>query len=103
MTSAGSETLSRSGAAADFHAPGGLTVGDEEAFRAAAAGLRGGLSSRVVVGEAGPIHLVRDPLAQDARMVPLFRAMAAYADASARGEAAPAVETPYSVPNPFQQ
>ncbi len=38
----------------------------------------GGLSSRCIVGEAGPMHLVTDALGLDAKLVPLYRAMAAY-------------------------
>ena len=48
--------------------------------------LDGGISSRVICGESGPAHLVSDPLGQDAKLVPLYRLMARYADASARGE-----------------
>jgi len=47
--------------------------------------LEGGLSSRTVAGESGPMHLVTDTLTQDAVLVPLYRAMARYADASAQG------------------
>ena len=48
-------------------------------------GLEGGLSSRTVSGETGPMHLVKDTLTQDAALVPLYRAMARYADLSAEG------------------
>lgn len=48
-------------------------------------GLHGGLSSRTIAGETGPMHLVTDTLTQDAALVPLYRAMARYADASAQG------------------
>jgi sugar phosphate isomerase/epimerase len=48
-------------------------------------GLQGGLSSRTISGETGPMHLVTDTLTQDAALVPLYRAMARYADASAQG------------------
>ena len=44
-----------------------------------------GLSSRAIVGETGPMHLVTDSLTQDAVLVPLYRAMARYADAGAQG------------------
>ncbi|MCC6579452.1 MAG: TIM barrel protein [Phycisphaeraceae bacterium] len=44
-----------------------------------------GLSSRCVIGESGPMHLVKDTLTQDALLVPLYRAMARYADAAAQG------------------
>lgn len=47
--------------------------------------LDGGLSSRAVIGETGQMHLVKDTLTQDAALVPLYRAMARYADASAAG------------------
>ena len=47
--------------------------------------LAGGLSSRAICGETGPMHLVTDTLTQDAALVPLYRAMARYADASAQG------------------
>eukprot|EP01084_Bolivina_argentea_P207719 354362_1 len=43
-------------------------------------GLKNGLTSRVIVGESGPYHLVKDPLTQDQRMMPLLRAMAQYCD-----------------------
>lgn len=48
--------------------------------------LLGGLSSRVIAGESGPAHLVQDPLTLDAKLVPLYRLMAKYADASAQGQ-----------------
>lgn len=58
-----------------------------------------GLSSRVVCGESGPMHGVHDPLRVDASLVPLYRMMAACADASARGEECrPAAQQH----NPFQ-
>ncbi len=47
--------------------------------------LAGGLSSRAICGETGPMHLVTDTLTQDATLVPLYRAMARFADASAQG------------------
>lgn len=47
--------------------------------------LAGGLSSRTICGETGPMHLVTDTLTQDAALVPLYRAMARFADASAQG------------------
>jgi sugar phosphate isomerase/epimerase len=47
--------------------------------------LKGGLSSRTISGETGPMHLVKDTLTQDAALVPLYRAMARWADASAQG------------------
>merc|ERR1719203_778719 len=43
-------------------------------------GFQNGLSSRTIVGESGPMHLVQDPLQQDQTMVPLLRAMAWYCD-----------------------
>ncbi|MDX1682111.1 MAG: TIM barrel protein [Phycisphaeraceae bacterium] len=54
-------------------------------FQLMTGALAGGLSSRTLSGETGPIHLVSDPLTQDAKLVPLYRAMARYADASAQG------------------
>ncbi len=47
--------------------------------------LAGGISSRAIIGETGPMHLVKDTLTLDAKLVPLYRAMARYADASAQG------------------
>jgi len=44
-----------------------------------------GLSSRVITGETGPAFLVKDTLTQDAKLVPLYRAMARVADAGAQG------------------
>jgi sugar phosphate isomerase/epimerase len=44
-----------------------------------------GLSSRTISGETGPMHLVKNALAQDATLVPLYRAMARFADAGAQG------------------
>ena len=46
--------------------------------------LQSGLSSRTIAGETGPMHLVQNTLTQDASLVPLYRAMARYADASAQ-------------------
>lgn len=34
----------------------------------------------MICGESGPIHLCTDPLSNDARLVPLFKAMARVAD-----------------------
>jgi len=48
--------------------------------------LRGGLSSRVVVGEIGPAFAVRDALHLDAKLVPLYKWMASYADQQAKSE-----------------
>jgi sugar phosphate isomerase/epimerase len=50
----------------------------------------GGLSSRVIAGETGPMHLVEDPLTLDAQLVPLLRKMCATADRAARRSAAEA-------------
>lgn len=47
----------------------------------------GGLSSRVIIGESGPAFGVKDALDLDARLVPLWRYMARYADARAKGQA----------------
>jgi len=52
-----------------------------QAFEYAKPALVGGLSSRVIMGESGPIHLVKDALGLDAKLVPLWREMARYADA----------------------
>ncbi len=46
-----------------------------------------GYSSRTLVGETGPMHLVKDTLTQEAALVPLYRAMARFADAGAQGVA----------------
>ncbi len=54
-------------------------------FQITKAGLSGGLSSRTIVGETGPMHLVKDTLSLDEALIPLYRAMARYADASAQG------------------
>lgn len=66
---------------ADWEAAG-VTWGMFEFMKPA---LEGGLSSRTLAGESGPLHLVTDTLTQDAVLVPLYRAMARYADASAQG------------------
>eukprot|EP01051_Picozoa_sp_SAG22_P003286 SAG22_NODE_158_length_16966_cov_26.252446_5_plen_456_part_00 len=58
----------------------GLTWQAMESMKPA---LKGGLSSRVVVGESGPMHLVKGAIQLDAKLVPLYRRMAAYADAEA--------------------
>ena len=50
------------------------------AFKLSSNALKGGLSSRTISGETGPIHLVTDTLTHDAKLVPLFRMMALYAD-----------------------
>jgi hypothetical protein len=51
-----------------------------QAFEYAKPALAGGLSSRLIMGESGPLHLVQDALSLDAKLVPLWRAMAQYAD-----------------------
>lgn len=61
----------------DWNNPEGIT---RTYWDFAKKGFQNGLSSRVIVGEAGPKHLVDDALAQDQRMVPLLRAMADYCD-----------------------
>ena len=38
-----------------------------------------------ILGETGPMHLVTDTLTQDTAPVPLYRAMARFADAGAQG------------------
>ena len=45
----------------------------------------GPLTSRTVCSEAGGVHLVQDPLGQDARMVPLLRAIASEKDGDTKG------------------
>lgn len=56
-----------------------------QSFEMHRGGLEGGLSSRTISGETGPLHLVTKTLDQDASLVPLYRAMCRYADASAQG------------------
>ena len=58
-----------------------------EAMKSMEPALRGGLSSRAVVGETGPAFLVQDALELDARLVPLYKYMARYADEQASGGA----------------
>jgi sugar phosphate isomerase/epimerase len=48
-------------------------------------GMKKGLSSRTISGETGPIMDVKNSLTQDASLVPVYRAMARYADACAQG------------------
>ena len=65
-----------------------------QAFQSMERAFRGGLSSRTIVGESGPIHLVRSALETDASLVPLYRFMCAHADreagvASSGGRGAP--------------
>lgn len=57
-----------------------------EAFEFSKPGLKNGLSSRVICGESGPIHLVSDPLTTDAKLVPLYRLMCKYADSFISGD-----------------
>lgn len=73
----------------------GLTY---QAWQSAQRALAGGLSSRTICGEAGPIHLVQDALGEDAALVPLWRKMARHADALAR-----AAEPDVALDNPFAQ
>lgn len=47
--------------------------------------LRQGLTSRVISGETGPMFPVIDSLTQEAQLLPLWRAMARYADAAVQG------------------
>jgi sugar phosphate isomerase/epimerase len=53
-----------------------------EAFEMTAKVLKnvGGLSSRTISGESGPFFLDKDPLTNDAKMIPLLRAMCSVAD-----------------------
>jgi hypothetical protein len=55
------------------------------AFQFMKPALAHGFSSRCLSGETGPYQLVKDSLTQDAKLVPLFRAMARFADAGAQG------------------
>jgi sugar phosphate isomerase/epimerase len=71
-----------------------------KAFDFSKPGLKGGLSSRVICGESGPMHGVNDPLTLDAKLVPLYRMMARWADASANGIDLDIQPTKY---NPFQK
>eukprot|EP00937_MAST-01D_sp_MAST-1D-sp2_P005466 g5466.t1 len=64
-----------------------------QAFANSRRALRGGLSSRCVGGESGPIQAgglavgtVQNALELDAKLVPLYRAMARYADAMVDAE-----------------
>ena len=66
---------------ADWEAKG-LTWG---LFQLMKPSLAQGLSSRTISGETGPFQTVKDSLTQDAALVPLWRAMARYADAGAQG------------------
>jgi len=52
----------------------------QESFNLVKKALSNGLTSRAVVGEAGPIHLVKNSLATNDRLVPLFKFMACWAD-----------------------
>lgn len=67
--------------AADWEAKG-VTYQAFEYYKPA---LEGGLSSRCIMGESGPMHLVTDALGLDAKLVPLWRAMAEYADKQSSG------------------
>lgn len=67
--------------AADWEAKG-VTFQAFEYYKPA---LEGGLSSRVIMGESGPMHLVEDSITLDAKLVPLWRAMAEYADSHSSG------------------
>jgi len=51
-----------------------------QAYEAMKPALQRGLSSRAIVGEAGPCFSVRDALELDTKLVPLYRAMALLAD-----------------------
>lgn len=58
----------------------GLTY---QAFESMRPAFKGGLSSRTIVGESGPIHLVKSALETDARLVPLYRYMCQHCDGEA--------------------
>ena len=62
--------------AADW-ASGGLT---KQAYDFAQPAIKGGLSSRWVLGETGPMHGVKDALTLDRKLIPLWRKIAAAAD-----------------------
>jgi hypothetical protein len=58
-----------------------------QAFESSRPALTGGLSSRAIAGESGPLHMRdvfgKSALELDAKLVPLYRYMAAYADRQA--------------------
>eukprot|EP01046_Picozoa_sp_COSAG06_P040769 COSAG06_NODE_4969_length_3822_cov_2.028464_2_plen_482_part_00 len=54
-----------------------------EAFESMRRAFKGGLSSRTIVGESGPIHLVKSALETDASLMPLYRFMCEHADREA--------------------
>merc|ERR1712176_1671710 len=56
----------------------------QESFNLVKKALSNGLTSRAVVGEAGPIHLVKNSLATNDRLVPLFKFMACWRIRNAR-------------------
>lgn len=56
----------------------GLTY---QAFESMRPAFKNGLSSRCIVGESGPMHLVKDAIKLDASLVPLYRLMALACDA----------------------
>lgn len=56
----------------------GLTY---QAFESMRSSFKNGLSSRCIVGESGPMHLVKDAIKLDASLVPLYRLMALACDA----------------------
>eukprot|EP01059_Diplonema_ambulator_P026481 TRINITY_DN4376_c1_g1_i1.p2 TRINITY_DN4376_c1_g1~~TRINITY_DN4376_c1_g1_i1.p2 ORF type:complete len:390 (+),score=133.15 TRINITY_DN4376_c1_g1_i1:2070-3239(+) len=63
-------------------------------FNYAIPAMKGGLSSRVLVEETGPIHEVSDPLTAGAKLLPLLRAMAKWCDNEARGHPNPSLVSP---------
>jgi len=71
-----------------------------KAFEITKPALRRGLSSRVIVGETGPIHNVRDAPLYDAQLLPLWRLMANYADSYVSGKNQE-IEIPQAVPDMF--
>ena len=85
-------------------ASGGLT---RQAYDYALPAIRGGLSSRWVLGETGPMHLVTDALSLDRSLLPLWRKIAAAADASAGSSVrsdvrGPSAAAPQQQPNPWR-
>lgn len=81
-------------AAADWDAKG-VTWQAMEAMKPA---LQRGFSSRAVVAEAGPAFSVRDALALDMKLAPLYRAMARLAD----GDPSPEGANPWRFEQPFE-
>eukprot|EP00755_Sulcionema_specki_P025362 Sspe_Gene.83144::Locus_54531_Transcript_1_1_Confidence_1.000_Length_500::g.83144::m.83144 len=58
---------------------------------------KGGLTSRTIVEETGPIHLVDDPIGCGAKLLPYLRTMATWCDNEARGVTNPELRTPFDL------